>query len=319
MPSGFKLDSSLLLKGLDDTATKALTPVIQTLNDAVSDINKLKQQTIALTRDLPFQFKEIVVQIPSRAWTAPTFENSWANTGTYGGRTYNPAGYYIDPNGVVHMRGTIGSGTAATAAFTLPAGYRPPYDYVFVGGDCGGGLSVASSSAGAHTHGAATGGESAHTHSGTTDDAYGPDAHNHTFTTGAGSDHNHSISSDGAHTHTTNLQFNRFVVRADGIVSPLNSQITDVTCQFEATSPAAPAPFSGTSWPIELAAANYSATTKMVLLAQAYDMTNATAVSVGAANVDWIRLNNGNVLVRAIHGLTPERFYRLTFLLYGGN
>lgn len=54
-------------------------------------------------------------------WNAPTLLNSWANQG--GG--WNPAGYWKDPHGVVHLRGNIKSGTVGAAAFTLPAGYRP--------------------------------------------------------------------------------------------------------------------------------------------------------------------------------------------------
>ena len=63
------------------------------------------------------------------SWTAPTLLNSWAN---YGGG-YNPAGYFKDSLGIVHLRGFIKDGTVATAAFTLPAGYRPAYTEVLVG------------------------------------------------------------------------------------------------------------------------------------------------------------------------------------------
>ena len=52
---------------------------------------------------------------------APAFENSWANTGG----AYETAGFYKDPFGRVHLKGQIGTGTAATTAFTLPTGYRP--------------------------------------------------------------------------------------------------------------------------------------------------------------------------------------------------
>lgn len=49
------------------------------------------------------------------------FENSWANTGG----AYETAAFYKDPFNRVHMKGRIGTGTAATTAFTLPSGYRP--------------------------------------------------------------------------------------------------------------------------------------------------------------------------------------------------
>ena len=51
----------------------------------------------------------------------PAFENSWANAGG----AYEPAAFYKDPFGRVHLKGRIGTGTAATTAFTLPTGYRP--------------------------------------------------------------------------------------------------------------------------------------------------------------------------------------------------
>jgi hypothetical protein len=54
-------------------------------------------------------------------WNAPALLNSWVN---YGG-AFNPAGYWKDPFGVVHLRGLVKSGTVGQAIFTLPKGYRP--------------------------------------------------------------------------------------------------------------------------------------------------------------------------------------------------
>lgn len=53
-------------------------------------------------------------------WIVPTFLNSWVDFGS----PYDTAGYYKDEFGVVHLKGMVKSGTAATV-FTLPAGYRP--------------------------------------------------------------------------------------------------------------------------------------------------------------------------------------------------
>jgi hypothetical protein len=58
-------------------------------------------------------------------WTAPTLVNSWANTGDY-----ETAGFRKDGMGFVHLKGMLGSGTAA-AIFTLPVGYRPAATAVF--------------------------------------------------------------------------------------------------------------------------------------------------------------------------------------------
>jgi hypothetical protein len=51
----------------------------------------------------------------------PAFQNSWVN---YGG-AYAPAAFRKMPDGTVRLRGTVKSGTNASAIFTLPVGYRP--------------------------------------------------------------------------------------------------------------------------------------------------------------------------------------------------
>jgi hypothetical protein len=56
------------------------------------------------------------------AWQTPTLINSWANYGA----ANNPAGYFKDPFGIVHLRGLVKNGTPIPSdIFTLPAGYRP--------------------------------------------------------------------------------------------------------------------------------------------------------------------------------------------------
>lgn len=52
---------------------------------------------------------------------APAFQNSWVNYGS----GYETAGFYKDPFGIVHLKGTIAGGTLTNPAFSLPAGYRP--------------------------------------------------------------------------------------------------------------------------------------------------------------------------------------------------
>ena len=61
------------------------------------------------------------VQIAQEGWIAPTLLNGWVN---YSG-TFNPAGYFKDSMGIVHLRGLVKNGTAGDI-FRLPAGYRPP-------------------------------------------------------------------------------------------------------------------------------------------------------------------------------------------------
>lgn len=60
-------------------------------------------------------------------YTAPTFLNGWANLGS----THQPAGYRKDEDGVVHIVGTVQSGTAPGVIFNLPAGFRPANLMIF--------------------------------------------------------------------------------------------------------------------------------------------------------------------------------------------
>jgi hypothetical protein len=68
----------------------------------------------------------------------PTFDfcnsgntKTWVNAGS----TFGSAAYYRDPMGIVHLSGTVKCPTAAAQngkiVFTLPAGFRPPKQYVF--------------------------------------------------------------------------------------------------------------------------------------------------------------------------------------------
>ena len=71
---------------------------------------------------------------PAEAWlnvgaaSQPGFENHWTNSAV--GTTPTPAGFMIDQDGVVHLRGQVAGGTvsptaASSTVFTLPAGFRP--------------------------------------------------------------------------------------------------------------------------------------------------------------------------------------------------
>lgn len=57
----------------------------------------------------------------------PAFENGWTN---FGG-AYENAAFYMDPDGIVHLKGLIkfptASGAKSITAFTLPDPYRPEY------------------------------------------------------------------------------------------------------------------------------------------------------------------------------------------------
>lgn len=60
------------------------------------------------------------------AWTAPALSGTWVNYGSS-----NEVAGYRRIGDLVYLRGLIKSGTIATTAFTLPAGYRPAADLIF--------------------------------------------------------------------------------------------------------------------------------------------------------------------------------------------
>lgn len=58
----------------------------------------------------------------AEAWKTPTLLNAWTNYGS----PFNPVGYWKGADGVVHLRGSLATGTTNTTIFQLPTGYRPP-------------------------------------------------------------------------------------------------------------------------------------------------------------------------------------------------
>ena len=55
-------------------------------------------------------------------WKTPDLLNGWMRHGV----DYNPAGYFRDKNGIVHLRGLVINGSSEII-FILPLGYRPSY------------------------------------------------------------------------------------------------------------------------------------------------------------------------------------------------
>jgi hypothetical protein len=58
----------------------------------------------------------------------PAFQNGWQNLGDTRTAT---AAFYKDPWGVVHLKGTVKSGSNGSTIFTLPCGYGPNKDQNF--------------------------------------------------------------------------------------------------------------------------------------------------------------------------------------------
>ncbi len=61
-------------------------------------------------------------------WHLAVLENSWANYPD----GWNPAGYFMDNMGIVHLRGIVIKGSFLSDIFSLPFPYRPPNSELFV-------------------------------------------------------------------------------------------------------------------------------------------------------------------------------------------
>jgi hypothetical protein len=78
---------------------------------------QIKESTLATVPSATLAHK-----LPALKWHALTLENGWENLGA---PVVRPAGYAVDAQGVVHLRGEIGGGTSGTFAFTVPASVTP--------------------------------------------------------------------------------------------------------------------------------------------------------------------------------------------------
>lgn len=91
----------------------------------------LQAQNVRITEELRLAGDFTVVNQPDfrkvGATGQPPFSGSWANYES----GWQVAAFWRDPLGFVHLRGLIKSGTLATAAFTLPPGYRPTVSEIF--------------------------------------------------------------------------------------------------------------------------------------------------------------------------------------------
>lgn len=90
--------------------------------------------TVISSTDVNGNFDELKIKTdylsaPDSDWITPTFVNSWVN---YDSTVFNPAGYRKDALGYVHLRGLIKNGTVNTTFFTLPTGYRPYRQELFM-------------------------------------------------------------------------------------------------------------------------------------------------------------------------------------------
>lgn len=114
---------------LTTAALYAIAASFGTTNYAILATGTVQATTLTATGVVNAQTAGSSITI--EAWIAVQggvgFTNSWANVGSTGAN----ASYKKDSFGIIHVKGNINAGTASTAAFTLPVGYRPAQDRTF--------------------------------------------------------------------------------------------------------------------------------------------------------------------------------------------
>lgn len=142
--------STRILEARTTTARGTVTAVTAdgfvTFSDAVGTSRKgvwLTQQpaigSVITYLDEGYGIPLVLGSSGTTAWTAVTFQNSWANFGAgYASCAYRKVG------DMVQLRGLATGGLRDTTIFTLPTGYRPPATLLFpnVNGDGGAGILV---------------------------------------------------------------------------------------------------------------------------------------------------------------------------------
>jgi len=123
----------------DDSAAYSLTYLMMEKYPAADIAGKYAENEKALLLDTVKTLQENTTRLSvleskkaekdAPAWISPTFVNGWINYSS----SYQPAGYYKDSQGIIHLRGLISSGTSGTGIqiFNLPRGYRPKKAILF--------------------------------------------------------------------------------------------------------------------------------------------------------------------------------------------
>lgn len=94
--------------------------------------DKIAEDISFIAKQFPISRKSLKTETINEIGGAgqPAFENAWAN---YDITAFMPAGFWLDAQGIVHLRGLIKNGAPVISTiFTLPAGYRPSNRLVFV-------------------------------------------------------------------------------------------------------------------------------------------------------------------------------------------
>lgn len=112
---------------------QGLTTFLDTLNPFIRATTDSLNKGLTLNDNLNAIEKEFVFTAPPYTWKSVTFANNWANAAsTPTSSTGETAGYRIDEDGMVHLKGLIYNTTTGpfgagslSHAFVLDSGYRP--------------------------------------------------------------------------------------------------------------------------------------------------------------------------------------------------
>lgn len=142
----------------DPAANLSGPPLHSTMHNQINDVIEAIEAELGLNPSgADATVAATLAALPSRyvavptAWTAVTFTGTWVNYGA----PYQVC-QYRKTGDVVEVRGLIKSGTTGTSAFTLPAGFRPPADYVLPTNAAGAYASLTVTAAGTVTPSAAS-------------------------------------------------------------------------------------------------------------------------------------------------------------------
>lgn len=113
-------------------------PLFVVLNQFISEMSDGTAQGFTLGENFKAQIKTLVVQ-PRDSWVTLTpadLHNSWTTYQSNRAADFQPPRYKKDAQGRVWFSGLVASGTTGadddtTAAFQLPAAYRPAKDLIF--------------------------------------------------------------------------------------------------------------------------------------------------------------------------------------------
>jgi hypothetical protein len=100
----------------------------------------------------------------------------------------------------------------------------------------------------------------------------------------------------------------------------LSSSATNIffnSVTFYAKNPPAPMAYMGPDWPIKLAT-DMPLPVKACFAAQCTDVDTNEKLSNGLGGVEWESTRRGEIQVKRVEGLTPNRSYDITFLMFGG-